>query len=241
MDNEKTSTYIVHTLVRNFKFKSTHVLSYLVLGCHFVAKSTDYLSLHVLSKKHQKWRKEAPTWDAPSRTPSPLFSKTDEEEENEFRKHRITNITSADFLPRNALYPDIARLYTVKIINKQQNSIFLFDTIDFEIKMKTDTEMSEIKGLDEVIPTILHIFENIINVLQNNATSGDRMRFIMRSPSLSYPISTNMLPADDLNLAEVIELEICKVLQSKENFQLHGLIINVLHMYYSTLPAEENS
>ena len=146
----------------------------------------------------------------------------------------MTNISQNQFRPRNDLpNPDIAKLYRVKIINKEINSSFLFNKLDVELTLRQPPPVMDNSKMR--LEFVVDVFENIIFVLQQNVTPGDKMRFVLQSPSLSYPISTNLLPADDSGLGSMICIEISKVLNSKEHFQLNGLLINVVHFYHDNM------
>ena len=99
--------------------------------------------------------------------------------------------------------------------------------MDFEVTMKDLETVRGVETYDDVINYIDYIFENIIHVLNKFTVPGDLIRFVLQSPSLNYPISTNMLPADSPELTKLIIFEIGRVLNSKEHFTMHGLIINV--------------
>ena len=89
---------------------------------------------------------------------------------------------------------------------------------------------SYINGFENQLLFIDHMFENIISVLKELSSSYDKFRFVLRSPSLSYPISIPVLPVKSNNLVNMIHFELCRVLQSYQGFQLNNMQLNVLHL-----------
>ena len=142
---------------------------------------------------------------------------------------RVSNVNQQDFGNKNQPHPEILKYYKIKLRSKFRFKTFLASQIDIEISV-SDAAAEKYHDTDSVTNFVIYLFENIVFVCQQHVSKGDQMRFILQSPSLNSPIATNMLPADDPDLANVIEFEITKVLQSKDMFSLQGLLIDVLHL-----------
>ena len=160
---------------------------------------------------------------------TPTISKQIQLRDTRFRKKRIINIRDHDFFAKDVPDQWILSFYKIRIIRKDNFKTFLANTLDIEVTMTAKAPRKIIK-FEKIIRLITGIFQNIIYVLQKNSSALDKVRFILRSPSLEYAISTNLLPINDKNLVDLILYEICRVLQSNENFELTGLILNILHL-----------
>lgn len=115
-----------------------------------------------------------------------------------------------------------------EITKTSQRRVAKFNTTatDYLVHLKD----LNLRSLKEVLGFLEALFSNILSTVTAGMQTNDKVRFVMHSSQLSYPISLPFMPLTDLTPTRIM-FEIERVLQSNEEFSLDGNVhLNLIHV-----------